>query len=159
MTIRILTDAKLRQLELHDQLLAYADAYLAASKALCERTLEADRQVEWTDGSIVLWNAVHAIELFLKGVLLKRDPNTFASNFQHNISDLAKEYEARFTEAEFAWDIPFQRGMPEGLSADGAKKFKYGTNHPSIELRYPWSRRGKPGLPSMATARNCFYVS
>lgn len=146
MTIHVLTDANLRQLELHDQLLAYADAYLAASKVLCERTLEVGRQADWTDGSVVLWNAAHAVELFLKGILLKRDPSVSVGMYQHDIAGLANEYEARFTGAEFAWDIPFRRQMPEDLSADVAQQVKVGTAPPSIELRYPLSKLGQPLL-------------
>ena len=61
----------------------------------------------WPHGSVVLMLGAHAVELFLKGALLKRDPGLDVWNHGHNIETLKDEYRSHFPESVFEWDIPF----------------------------------------------------
>lgn len=108
MHLRVLPESIVRQLSDSDQLRAYADAHLAAAISLYRR-LEADHTADWTDGSVVMWNAAYAVELFLKGILLTSVPLTSVTRHHHDIDALAKDFERQFPEPKFAWDIPFRR--------------------------------------------------
>ncbi|MDD5578615.1 MAG: hypothetical protein PHY16_04950 [Methylobacter sp.] len=94
------TDNIIRQLPVHEQLFAYA--YLSAAHVLCAKTLERAEARDWSAGAVILMNASHAVEIFLKATLLKRDESVDVWQFGHDIAELAKEYEKQYPEAEWA---------------------------------------------------------
>ena len=136
MHLRVLPESIARQLSVSDQLLAYADAYLAAAISLCER-LEADHSADWTDGSVVILNAVYAVELFLKGILLTSFPLTSVTRHHHDIDALAKDFERQFPQPKFAWDIPFRRYQLDILTPEVGQVLKKYRQAPSNQFRHP----------------------
>jgi len=139
-------DNNIRQLPVFEQLFAFAYAYLDAARLLCEKTMERADERDWSAGAVVLMNAAHAVELFLKATLLRHDESIDVWHFGHDVSALAKEYELRFSEPEVAWEIPFRAPQPEGLSREQQRIYRDGVAPPSIEFRYPVTKQGQPWL-------------
>ena len=107
--------------------------------------------------------AAHAVELFLKGAVLKRNPSANFKDYGHSMDDLSTDYRSLYPEPSFKWDIPFSSGLTEeewmtlmrdlfpGLTeAEMAriKGVKEATPDPSILYRYPVQKGGGewPGL-------------
>jgi hypothetical protein len=130
----------------HEQLFAFAYAYLSAAHLLCAKAIERAGARDWSAGTVVLMNASHAVELFLKAALLKRDESLDIWRLGHDIAALAKEYEKRFPEPEWTWDVPFRQSPPEGLSSEQRCIYRDGVAPPSIEFRYPVTKHGQPWI-------------
>jgi hypothetical protein len=106
----MLTLADLNHLEVPDQLFSYAEAYRSASVLLC-RKVESDATLyTWPHASVVLMLAAHAVELLLKGALLKRKVMISKT---HDIQQLAETYRETFPEPTLAWNIPFANPLSE----------------------------------------------
>lgn len=156
----ILVHSDMRELPIPDQLLSYADAYRNASTVLCKKMIDDANICTWPNGAVVLMLAAHAVELFLKGILLKRNPTTDVWSHGHSIDSLSAEYRSQFPNPSFSWDIPFacsateadwakvMQGMDPSLSKDEIKQLKLVSPAPSICYRYPMDRGGSdwPGL-------------
>jgi hypothetical protein len=140
------TDNNIRQLPVFEQLFAFAYAYLNAAHLLCANAIARAEDRDWAAGAVVLMNASHAVELFLKAALLKHDESIDVWRFGHDIAALATEYEKLHPQPEWAWDIPFRQWQPEGLSSEQMRIYRDGVAPPSIEFRYPVTRQGAPWL-------------
>lgn len=141
MKTRIVSDANIKLMPAHEKLFAYAYGYLNAARCLCERAISLEEKCGWTDGVVVMMNAVQAVELFLKAMLLKADLEGGISQ-THDIDQLAKSYEATYPTEAFQWEIPFRKPKVEGLTQEQAAYLKARSAHASIELRYPLSKEG-----------------
>ena len=141
MKTRIVSDANVKLMPAHEKLFAYAYGYINAARSLCERAISLDEKCEWTDGVVVMMNAVQAVELFLKAMLLKVEPEGEISQ-THDIDQLAIKYEATYPGAVFQWEIPFRKPKPAGLTPEQAAYLKARSAPASIELRYPLSKEG-----------------
>lgn len=142
----MLTLADIKHLEVPEQLFSYADAYRSASVLLCRKVESYDTFYNWPNATVVLMLAAHAVELFLKGALLKRKVKI---TLTHNIQQLAEKYRETFQEEAFAWDIPFATPLSEteliaqmkrlspDLDETKLKEFIAATPQPSILYRYP----------------------
>lgn len=137
------TDNDIRHLPVYEQLFAFAYAYMSAAHVLCAKAIERAEDRDWSAGAVVLMNASHAVELFLKAALLKRDESIDVWRFGHDIATLAEEYEKQYPEPECGWDIPFRQLQPDGLSAVQLKIYRDGVAPPSIEFRYPVTKQGQ----------------
>lgn len=138
----MITDADLRELAVPEKLFAYADAYLAASRALCEKMETQGESSAWQNAAVVLMLAAHSVELFLKGAILSRDSKADVWCRKHYLDKLAEDYRRHFPEPEFEWDIPFQAEFPEGLAEAEVEALKKQSPAPSILYRYPVSLGG-----------------
>lgn len=99
--------------------------------------------------------SAHAVELFLKGALLKRDPTLDVWSYGHSIDSLSAAYRSQFLDASFAWDIPFASSLTEAewikvmqdlnpsLSDAELKGLRSASPAPSILYRYPVDKGGK----------------
>lgn len=159
--LNMLTHSDIMHLPVPDRLLDYAYAYRSSSSVLCEK-FESSHDVTfhtWPHAAVVLMLAVHAVELFLKGALLKRNVNVWS--FKHSIDKLAAKYRETFQEEpSFTWDIPFASTLTEiewiaqmkqlnpDLNEAELKGMISATPDPSILYRYPVDKVGKdwPGL-------------
>lgn len=151
----VLVHSDMRQLSVPDQLLSYADSYRTASAVLCQKMIDDAVFCTWPNGAVVLMLAAHAVELFLKGVLIKRNHDVDVWSHGHNIDSLSEEYRNKFPDQSFAWDIPFastctesewiafMRDVNPSLSVDEVKQLRSNTPHPSICYRYPVDRGGE----------------
>ena len=150
------SDSNIRMLPVHEQLFAFAYAYLASATLLCQRTVERAEHKDWPAGSVVLMNTAHAVELFLKATLLRKNINFDVWAFSHDIHSLANEYERQFPEPNLYWDIPFRHSVPDHLTQDEEKYYRQHTAQPSIQLRYPVSRLGSSWLTLQAFEPHSF---
>lgn len=139
-------DNNIRLLPIPEQLFAFAYAYLDAAETLCQKTIERAEERDWPSGAVVLMNAAHAVELFIKAALLRHDKSIDVWSFGHDVAALAKAYNTHFPEPELAWDIPFATPQPDGLTSEEQRLVKKLIAHPSIELRYPVTKEGMPWL-------------
>jgi hypothetical protein len=112
MFLNTVTNANIQYLQEPEQMFAYADAYRSAAAAMCGQMTAEATHYTWPNAVVILMLAAHAVELFLKGALLKRNP---AANVRqtHNIGVLSAKYRLQFPEPSFEWDIPFSFGLPE----------------------------------------------
>ncbi len=157
----MLTHSDIGHLPVPDRLFDYANAYRNSSAVLCEKFASSHDVTfhTWPHAAVVLMLAVHAVELFLKGALLKRNVDVWS--YGHKIDKLAEKYRETFQEEPaFTWDIPFASTLTETEWIALMKRLKPDINEaelkdmisatpdPSILYRYPVSKDGKdwPGL-------------
>lgn len=141
--------ADIERLQVPEQLFAYADAYRSAAAILCQQMTCNTMLCTWPNAAVVLMLAAHAVELFLKGAILKRSPEARVFDRRHNIDKLSVDYRSQFTEPSFEWDIPFASGLTEAEWKAQAKvvhpnitdteieRLRSATPDPSILYRYP----------------------
>jgi hypothetical protein len=160
MCLNSISYADIQHLQEPEQLFAYADAYRSAAAAMCQQMTSDAAHSTWPNAVVVLMLTAHAVELFLKGALLKRSP---AASFRntHNIDFLSENYRLQFEGPSFEWDIPFNSGLTEAkrielmaeafpslteseikeMSKEMGKK-QAASRPPSIVYRYPTDGSG-----------------
>lgn len=62
----MLNFSDLQQRSVHEQLFAFADAYLDSAATLCERLCSEVGRVNYAHGAVVMSLAFHSLELFLR---------------------------------------------------------------------------------------------
>lgn len=142
MNWQLATDESIRCLSVSDQLFAFAHAYLAAAQVLCDDAVSRSFERDWPTGAVVLMNSAHAVELFLKATVLKREPTHDVEAYGHNIHALAGLYESLYPGDEFAWEIPFRNALPDSLTRKEACFVRKVSAEASIEFRYPVTKQG-----------------
>ena len=150
------SDSNIRTLPVHEQLFEFSYSYLTAAQVLCQRAVERAEIKDWPAGAVVLMNAAHAVELFLKASLLRKDREFDVWVFGHDIHSLANEYERQFPGPDLSWDIPFRHSVPDDITEDERKHYRQHTAQPSIALRYPVSRLGSSWLTLQAFEPHSF---
>ena len=128
----------------------YADSYLQTSRSVVMRMCEDEAERTWPAASVALMLAAHSVELFLKGAIIARDPDSLSAvkaRDQHRIDVLAKTYFQVFPEEDFAFEIPFQSEYPDFTDEEIAA-LKKEEPVPSILYRYPVKSPGQewPGM-------------
>ncbi|MBS0151366.1 MAG: hypothetical protein JSR31_10530 [Nitrospira sp.] len=158
----MLTLSDIINLEAHDQFFSYADAYLSASAVLCRQMKNDSTRYTWPHATVILMLAAHAVELFLKGALLKSTGKLSAT---HDIQQLAEKYRETFQNLVLTWEIPFANPCSEteliaqmkqqwpDIDEAHIKTFITSTPDPSILYRYPFDKPGKqwPGVYGFTT--------
>ncbi|WP_374246055.1 hypothetical protein [Zoogloea sp.] len=139
----------------------FAQAYLAASERQCKAISENEELFGYPDGAVCLYLAQHAIELFLKGMLISRKPD--AVNNVHQISQLEREFKAIFTEPEFKWDVPFSElvdwaSVPKDQRIPHDQLLRYPTKKGVTEWSSHWQGFGAQAfLGSLNRIREDFF--
>ena len=140
MNSHLVTDSEIQHLPVHQRFLLYADAYLNASSALCVQIASEEISNTWPNASVTLLLAAHATELFLKGVILRRNPSAEIGN--HSINDLGDKYRDAYPESEFKWHIPFETDFL-GISDRDIERLQKSVPAPSVVFRFPVEKGGK----------------
>jgi hypothetical protein len=122
-----------------ERFILYAGAYLESSRSVCLRMRAEEDENTWPNAAVAMMLAAHAVELFLKGAIVSRDPKMLAKI--HRIDQLAETYFGLFPEEEFAFEVPFQGEYP-GFSEDEIATLKKEEPAPSILFRYPVKSQG-----------------
>jgi hypothetical protein len=104
MDIRYIGSWELETVEEPLQLFEFARAYLSASKLLCSNVQVLKDKARYSDGCVVLFTAYHAVELFLKGMILLKNCD---ATLHHDIENLAKDYQRLYPGKEYSWEVPF----------------------------------------------------
>jgi hypothetical protein len=136
------------------QLLEFARAYLCASKLLCKNINKLISEARYADGCVVIFTAYHAVELFLKGMILYKSPE---ASLHHDVEKLAKDYHRLYREEKYIWNVPF------GISVLGdTKEAERQIEQVKRELpqdqlyRYPINRKGRAWAGAFAFEPSSF---
>jgi hypothetical protein len=126
-----------------DRYIAYAKAYLQASRSICERMEEGSPDRKWPFAAVTMLLAVQAVELFLKGAILFRASNEIAGKIanSHDLDDLKIKYDKTYPESELVWELPFAPNHL-GFKEDNENPAITGTISPSVRYRYPVLKHG-----------------
>ena len=134
----------------HEQFVELAESYRQAAMDFCNRMTQHEGQQTWPNACVVLMLSAHAVEIFLKGAILSREPNAqFETN--HRLDKLGEWYSRLFPDQPF--ESPFQSdysNIPEA-KIDTLRKQE---PVPSIFFRYPVQRDGTdwPGFHAFEPA-------
>lgn len=140
----MVTDVELRHLPVPAKLFAYADAYLAAAMTSNRKMTQDEDFCTWPNGAVVLMLAAHSVELFLKGIILQKNPNANVWSHKHNINRLASAFRTEFVQTSIEWDIPFGgTDSTESFPDAEIETPQSETSPPSIRYRYPVNMGGK----------------
>jgi len=105
MTWRMVAESDLASLSIPRQFLSFSDAYLDSASRLCTVLKRSPRKSNYARGSVVLYLTFHAIELFLKGAILEREPNEKLGH--HNIQGLSNRYNNLYPGKKYKFHAPF----------------------------------------------------
>jgi len=150
----LLTTEHLQTLAPCDQYAAYASAYLESSKTLCADLVQLPQLAKYEKGNVVLYLASHAIELFLKGAIMRKAPE---DKLGHDLEHLYNRYKSLYPENRFHFDMGFTTNYGEMTKQQAAKAKKI---VPPIDqlFRYPQDRGGKLWFGLYAFEANSFMV-
>jgi hypothetical protein len=122
MVWRMLHFSDLQQSPVHEQVLAFAGAYLDSAEILCGSLCSDMERTNYAHGSVVMSLAFHSLELFFKGCILKSLPaEQFGGKAGHDLDALAKRFFELYPKKEFQFEVPFRHEFPEivgGMAAD-----------------------------------------
>lgn len=114
--------------------ITHAYSYLNAARTVCMHMESDEEHLTWPNASVALMLTAHSVELFLKGAILKKNPEAILES--HDLEKLKAEYVRNYKGEQFEWDIPFQVDM--SLLSDEEEKLVRGDlPPPSIQYRYP----------------------
>lgn len=169
MTWRMLHFSDLQQQPVHEQLLAFAAAYLDSAETLCESLCSDLEHANYAHGAVVMSLAFHSLELFFKGSILQLNPDEqFSGKSGHDLDALAKRYLKLFPKKEFWFEVPFRREFPvvvgemaaEELAALRAYVEKQDKRMPEDQRhRYPTGIDGKTWDGAFGFEPNMFLVT
>jgi hypothetical protein len=137
----LLTNARLRSLEPARQFESLSFAYLDSAQELCDAIAASPNEATFEKGTVVLYLAAHAVELFLKGAILRKAPD---ERFAHDLGHIHNRYRALFPAQRFALTtMPFMTEYP-GMTKQEIAEAKREQPDPSELYRYPVSKSGEP---------------
>lgn len=138
-----LTCNLVRSLQPPEQFAAYALAYLDSAQRLCTTLAVSHKRATFERGAVVLYLTAHAVELFLKGAILRKAPT---ERFSHDLEHLHNRYVALYPARRF-WltKEPFKT---EYFGMDKAEIAKAKQCQPAVDqlYRYPEDKSGKPWI-------------
>jgi hypothetical protein len=119
---------------------AMADAYLDSSQRLCRTLARSTKSATYERGMVVMYLVHHSVELFLKGLVLRKAPN---ETFNHDLEQLGNRYHSLYPGERFAISVPFSvsvRGVKNDEKSLAQKFIRTRTER----LRYPIDKSGQP---------------
>jgi hypothetical protein len=129
----------LEKLKLPEQFLSFSKAYIESARILCTRLIDKPEKTSYERGCVVMYVAYHAVELFLKATILKREPDT---KLHHVLDDLGKEYHRIYPKPEYRWAVPFNLEVL-GYEPEEAKRIRNNVKKKMPEdqiFRYPTNK-------------------
>lgn len=147
----MLVDSEVLSLTVPEQFLAFSDAYLDSAIRLCTLLARSTKKATYVRGSVVLYLAFHATELFLKSAILKKAPkeNIGAT---HKIEILNNRYKKLYPGKRYQFNLLFisEESDLSDIEPDKVKEFKIiikeieKGNPPDQQYRYPQNKKGMP---------------
>lgn len=114
MAWQMLHFSELQQLSVHEQVLAFAGAYLDSAEVLCHSLCSDKEHANYAHGSVVMSLTFHSLELFFKGCILKSFPaEKFRGKAGHDLDALSKRFFKLYPKKEFQFEVPFRLEIPE----------------------------------------------
>ena len=137
----LLTNSKLRSQPPAKQFELLAFAYLDSAESLCESLAGSQDEATFEKGTVVLYLVAHAVDLFLKGVILRKAPD---ERFAHDLEHIHNRYRTLFPAKRFALTtIPFSTEYP-GMTKQEIAEVKREQPDASELYRYPVDKAGEP---------------
>jgi HEPN domain-containing protein len=124
-----------------EQFSAYAIAYLDSAQRLCDLLARSHRKATYERGAVVLFLAAHAVELFLKGAIVRKAPK---ERFSHDLEHLIRRYRALYPGKKFQLEVPFSTALPPEMTAEEKRRLKEHIAAPGELYRYPIDKAYKP---------------
>jgi len=119
---RMLHFSDIQQQPVHEQLFAFAHAYLDSSETLCTTLCAEIDKAGYAHGAVVMSLAFHSLELFFKGGILKTHPEEqFGGKIGHDLDSLSRRYFKLYPKKEFLFEVPFRSQFPDvvgGMATD-----------------------------------------
>ncbi len=143
---------ELATLSAPEQFSSFAAAYLDSAIRLCRVLARSHRKATYERGTVVLYLAAHAVELFLKGAILRKAPD---ERFNHDLEHLRNRYCKLYPAKKFQFEMPFLR-HDSGMSKDQKAMIKKPSAPVDQLYRYPEDKEGKPWLGLYAFEPNSF---
>lgn len=134
MNSKMVVDSEIIHLSIPSRYILFAEAYAKTAESLTENMMREEKENSWPNASVVLMNAAHAVELLLKGLLLKHDASAKLDN--HDIEELYKKYLVAYPDSSYSFEMPFTTDYG-ALNETEIKKVKKEFPKPSILYRYP----------------------
>jgi len=147
----MLVDSEVVSLNVSEQFSAFSNAYLDSAIRLCTVLSRSTKKATYARGSVVLYLAFHATELFLKGAILKKAPKDNILT-THNIGNLNNRYKKLYPGKRYQFHLLFTSEEPDfsNTEPDKVKELKITiaeiekVNPPDQKYRYPQNRKGMP---------------
>lgn len=149
----MLTNNRLRSLQPPQQFASLALAYLESAQRLCDGLADNPSSGTFEKGAVVLYLSAHAVELFLKGAILRKAPH---EHFAHDLEHIYNRYRALFPAKRFALtSMPFTTEFP-GLSKQEILEVKREQPDPSELFRYTVDKTGEPWQTALGFEASSF---
>jgi hypothetical protein len=147
----MLVDSEVLALSVPEQFMEFSDAYMDSACRLCTVLALSSRKASYSRGSVVVYLAYHATELFLKGAILHKSPNENISN-THDVRDLYNRYKKLYPKKKYDTGLLFRSEEPDysGIEPNVVKEIKIEINrleksNPIDQrTRYPQNKEGTP---------------
>lgn len=147
----MLVDSEVLALSVPEQFMEFSDAYMDSACRLCTVLALSTRKATYSRGSVVLYLAFHATELFLKGAILHKSPNENISS-SHDVGTLYNRYRKLYPKKKYEIGLLFRSEEPDysGLEPDIVKTLKIEiqqlekSNPNDQRYRYPQNKKGIP---------------
>lgn len=147
----LLVESEVSNLSLPKQFLAFSSAYLDSSIRLCTVLARSNRKATYARGSVILFLAFHATELFLKGAVLNSIPKENVGS-THNIGILNSRYKKLYPGKKYRFKLLFTSEDSDFFNIDPDKVKKYKIiienidkhNPRDQQYRYPQNKQGQP---------------
>lgn len=136
----LLTCNKVRALPPADQFASFAIAYLDSAQRLCNVLARSPKKATFQRGAVVLYLSSHALELFLKGAILRKAPN---ERFNHDLVHLYNRYKVLFPSRRFAFTKQRFETKYLGMTTTQIAQAKVDKPHIGELYRYPKDKAGK----------------
>jgi len=133
--------------ETSQRFFALSRAYLLAAKSLNESAHVAGPNDRNAVGSAVMFNARLAVELFLKGAIVVRNPSAKITG--HALEIHREEYQQLFPEEQYRWNVPFTVQFIGGSDEERAEAQARTLKERPLDqiFRYPVDNKGQPWDP------------
>ncbi len=156
---------EVRLLDLSDQFLAFSQAYLDSAIHLCSMLVKDNSKTTYERGAVVMFLALQATELFLKGAILKKDRTSSLSS-RHEIEPLFNRYKKLYPAMKYSINVLFHTEEPDLTGVDPeiikqykAEKDKYEKKYPEHQrYRYPVNNELEPFGGSAGFEANLFLI-
>jgi hypothetical protein len=152
----MITSWHMAEMSVPGQFIQYARAYLIASIEACSRMASNKSECTWANGAVVNLLAAHSVELFLKGMILLRDPDFAVST--HDIDYLINEFSRRFHGDDFQVEFLYRHiFLGDGSIDEGA--WRKSRTDPSLLYRYPVNNKKEPWKELCGIKPTSFHVT
>lgn len=169
MAWQMLHFSELHRQPIHEQIFAFAVAYLDSAEVLCDSLCSDKVRANYAHGSVVMSLAFHSLELFFKGGILKSFPaEQFGGKSGHNLDVLSKRFFKLYPKKEYQFEVPFRHEIPEAVGGMAADKLAELLTHivehkkkiPEDQRhRYPTGMDGKTWDGAFGFEPNSFLVT